>query len=391
MQEDLDIIFSYHTRQQVQVRDIWLGVLERALQACVLLYILVGVFFYGESHYETDHNPGLISMSVSGSAVGVSQEGSQSRFFGAYDLMGPGLENGNVFLTTKVDVQQQVRGICEDFDLPCLSAADCPQGVGATCSKEGFCHEPSWCPVSSGGAPAESYKVPLDNIRIWVKSAVTFFGEPQLYHSRFDAPIPFPRPGYNTFSVKDFLLSCNPPVRLEEIAELGAAIEVQFVWRCTVGNFYGCHVNELMARRIDKDFDTNGEIGFNYKVAVSTGQDRREVQQRKGIRFYFRTAGFGSKLSLSEIIVKFSMGLSLINLVPMITDWVMLYVSKLRIKYRARKFIYSEDFSDYFDVIDIDINRTDPLEEFLAKSADLIHQFEMDDEHWKYTVDEYDA
>lgn len=400
LKADFDELFSYCTRQQVQVRDIRLGVLEKLFQACVMLYIVVGVFFLGESYYEVDVTPGMISASVRGGGVGINQGGrGTSRYFSDLDMTGPAIENGPLFLTTKVGIHQQVRGVCEDVEKPCQSAADCSGNAGATCSKDGFCVEPSWCPASDA---FEVYKVPLDDVRIWVKSAVSFNSlDPKVYVNKFDAPIPFPQPKFNTFSVKDILVMCDPPVHFAEISELGTAIELQFSWNCIVGNPLPCEP-KVQAKRIDTRLDSDS-IGFSYKVVTPMGEDTREIQERHGIRLYFKTVGLGAKVSISEIIKNFSMGLSLMNLVPMITDFIMLQICANKNKYSARKHLQSPNLSEILEELEGQdsgagcfgfLKRSglpaDPMSK--AESRDygeeVLQELILEDEQWKAVLDE---
>merc|ERR1719235_724848 len=138
---------------------------------------------------------------------------------------------------------------------------------------------------------------------------------------------------------------CDPPVRYEEIAELGAAIEVQIVWKCNVD---GSCVRKPRARRVDVLMDED-KIGFQFTWPFYTGEDQRVENKMSGVRFYFRTVGTGFKVSLAAIIMKCSTGIALLGFAPIIADLIMVNCFKLSKKYAARKYVYSEDLSDYFD------------------------------------------
>lgn len=346
---DLDSVFSYRTRQQIAVRDLSLGILERSLQVLVLCGIVFGVLIYGEGYKEGEDSQGPLVTAVSGDAVGVSMGGLvETRYFSSQDLTSSFLENSNVFIATKVIVQQQFRGICEDPEYACMTANDCSKDVGAACSQNNFCVEPSWCPVGDV-SQAQAYKLPTEDMRIWVKSAVSFPTlENKVYSMDASRPILYPERGFNTFTVKNLLLLCDPPVRFEEISELGATIEVQIRWECIIGNIFGCQPKLARARRIDVMLDSDN-IGFQFKHTVGMGRDQRELQFRSGIRFYFKTIGHGQKVSISEIVLVISIGLSLLALVPIFTDFIMLQFCKQKRKYQARKFVISQDFTDYFE------------------------------------------
>lgn len=386
-QADYDKLLAYHTKQQVNVLDRFLGFMNYLLLALIMAYVIGFVFIYSEGYLEFESAKGILVAHTTGDAIGLDAASGKTRYFAADDINYPGLENGNVFIATRVSVDKQERGVCEDMTKMCMSAADCSKDVGAECSPDHFCKEPSWC--SKQKIP-NRFKLDTDTMRIWVKSAIQFQVLSGPHNSRFftmgvENPIPFPEPHANTYTVRDLLLICDPPVRFEEVSELGAAIEIQFVWNCNVnlgeeaaGHFGRCFP-KISARRIDSLFDEEN-IGFSFKYPWYTGEDQRELVQMSGIRFYLRTVGTGQKVSLTVIILKLSTGASLIGFAPILVDLMMLNLFKLSQKYKARKYIESEDFSKYMDMLgkssgdDSDGDETDDDEE-----ADL---------DWKKAIEE---
>ena len=159
-----------------------------------------------------------------------------TRSFSVEELTYPNLENGNMFIATKIVMQKEARGVCEDPKRLCLQDEDCSVNWvdGATCTSNKLCKEPSWCPVAN---ELEVYKIPSSQMQIWVKSMIQFWTlrKSHIYtNDPHSQPILYPNEDYNAFTIKDLLLLCEPPVRYEEISELGAAIEVQLEWRCYV-------------------------------------------------------------------------------------------------------------------------------------------------------------
>lgn len=74
-----------------------------------------------------------------------------------------------------------------------------------------------------------------------------------------------PDPKANAYTVEELLQKCDPPVRYEEISELGAAVEVQFrYWNCPVNSKRGC-VPTVHARRVDTLFSSSQGVGFGFK------------------------------------------------------------------------------------------------------------------------------
>jgi len=388
LQQDSDELFSYYTKQQVNILDKSLGIIHYFVQFLILLYVVGFVFMFDEGYLETEQSKGLFATQVSGECVSVSTGKMRSRFFSTEEITYPNLETGNLFVATRVEVENQFRGTCEDKHTYCRTDDDCTLDVGGVCTENKMCKEPSWCRKLEEGESdqAETYKLGSKELRIWAKSSIQFQGiapDTRYAHGMME-PILYPEPGYNTFTVKDLLLLCDPPVRFEEVSELGAAVEVQYRWNCKVDNPFGC-VPEVKARRIDVLLSED-DIGFNFKTKRTLGgPDERLVETRHGIRFYFKTTGIGKAMSLSAIIFKCATGMALLGFSPIVADFMMLNCFKLSKKYEARKYVYSKDFSDYFDKI-----------EQQGKSAATEEDVEDDDddkdddadEEWRRKMDE---
>jgi hypothetical protein len=97
---------------------------------------------------------------------------------------------------------------------------------------------------------------PAPQIQFWK------LNKERIFHTDLENPILYPAENYNSFSVRDLLLLCSPPVRYEEISELGAAIEVLLSWECKVKGKGTC-VPKVKARRVDSMFDPL-KIGFTF-------------------------------------------------------------------------------------------------------------------------------
>lgn len=382
--EDVDHLFSYNSKRQVQFRDRLLGVTNYAIMLAIMTYVVGYVFILDRGYLKSEASYGLIVTSVRGDVVADAQSGDDGKqYFSAEDIAYPGLENGNIFVTTKVEMQNQKRGVCEDLTMQCGSVDDCSKDVGAECTVNRFCKEPAWCDEGS----RRIYKLQTDNLEMWVKSSIQFSkaltggDEPIQYSNEMSHPILYPAPGFNTFSVRDVLQFCDPPVQYEEVSELGAAIEVQFIWNCQVDLITHKCDPVIHARRVDSLFDSE-TIGFNFAHAEygvgDQDPDFRTKITRKGIRFYFRTNGNGQAVDPSEIIFKLSTGGALIGFAPIIADVIMLNCFKWSKKYRARKYEVTEDLGDYFDKKSSNVGLTEQLQ------AELMAMYEEDED------DEYD-
>jgi hypothetical protein len=352
----------------------------------IMCYIIGYVFVYEEGYLKKETSQGLAVTAVSGDVVADGQSGDSSLYFSADDLVYPGLENGNVFVTTKLQIQKQKRGVCEDQTMQCATTDDCSKDVGAECTSNRFCKEPSWCDEGK----AQVYKLQSDTTQMWVKSAIQFSTDtniPAFYSNEMETPIMYPAANFNTFSVRDLLQACDPPVQFEEISELGAAIEVQFTWNCQVDSVRGHCQPVINARRVDSLFDSSS-IGFGFSHAEygvgDQDPDFRTKMTRSGVRFYFRTMGNGRAVDPSEIIFKLSTGGALIGFAPIIADVIMLNCFKLSKKYRARKYEVTEDLGDYFEEAKSGLDLKDQLAAEIAQMYDEGEDDDYDDEEHEW-------
>lgn len=385
LKQDVDRLLSYNTKQQVNILDRYLGLTQYLLTFGIMCYIVGYVFIIDEGYLEYEQSKGVTATHVRGDAVASTLH--STRYFSADEITYPGLENGNVFVATKIFVQKQKRGVCQDFSMPkCMSKEDCSKGVETECTADGYCKEPSWCPVE--GSEIDEYKLDTDTMDIWVKSSIQFLqlNKDMIFTNNLASPVTQEEDPkqYNTLSVRQILLRCSPPVRYEEISELGAAIEVQFVWECNAeGKEENCNPT-IRARRVDSLFST-GEIGFEFHYPHYTGKDTRDLYTMRGIRFYIRTVGTGRKVSITAIIFKASTGIALLGFAPIIADLLMLKVFKLKKKYHARKYEYSQDFSEYFDQL-----AAAEAEKGGAEEVEDDGEDDQADEEWRRRMEEED-
>mmetsp|Transcript_24139 Transcript_24139/g.56204 ORF Transcript_24139/g.56204 Transcript_24139/m.56204 type:complete len:379 (-) Transcript_24139:61-1197(-) len=341
MDEDVDKLFSYYTRQELKIRDWHLGCTNKFFQFLILTYIVVEIFWRGKGYFTFEQARGAIATQVRGDAVAVSIGKPGTRYFSAEDLTYPGLENGNVFVATRQKVTRQRRGVCEDPTMPCATDAQCTASMGGTCSEKGFCMEPAWCPVEE---VPEIYELESGDLFIWVKSSIQFvnLAANRIYSTEHDHP--FPERGVNLFSVRDLLLMCLPaPVRYEEISKLGAAIEVQFIWNCDV-NVAQC-APEVSARRLDILFDPHN-IGYAFAYAERISEDERVLHEQQGVRIFLRTYGIARKAAVTHLITKVSIAYMLLKVATVVTDLLMLKIVRKRKKYYARKYEESPNFGE---------------------------------------------
>jgi len=384
--QDVDNLFSYMTAQQVEVRDRALGFVNSALTLGILLYVVVYVFMFEKGYLEQEFAKGVSVAQFSGEVLARSALGDV-HFFDHSEIDHPGLENNQVFVATKTIVQQEERGVCEDQFKRCRTPEDCSPDVGATCSPQKYCVEPSWCPV---GDP-EVYKLPTGSAHIWVKSGVTFrkLAGNKLFSTDMTNIIRFPNPHHNTYRITDLLQQCDPPVRFEEVSELGAAVEVTFIWNCQVSSPYPCE-KILKARRVDNLLDQD-HIGYEFDHVEydPTNPDKRTRFKKFGIRFVFATIGTGSALSMQIIIFQVSTGMALVGFAPLLADIIMLKFLPNSKKYHARKIDLTPSFDDVYQVQDVAKElKSDILGQEEADEDDA--EDELYDQEWRnnFNMDE---
>jgi len=345
--EDTDKLLSYYTKQQVKFLDRKLGITYYILCFMIAFYIVGYMFVYKKGYLELEQAKGAVLTHASGDALASSSGKAGTRYFSAEELTYPGLENGNVFVATRQTVHKQKRGVCEDHNIPCLADSDCTSWGKGTCSPNGFCVEPSWCDQEQN----EVYELDTGHLQIWTRSTIQFIkiAPDRVYSS--DNNDPDPKRGSSVFSVRELLLLCEPlPVRYEEVAELGAVIEVQFAWDCNVKSKKEC-IPTVQARRLDTTFDPEN-IGFGFSYPEYIDADNRYNNEMRGVRIFFRTTGVGKKVSVSATVNKASLGAALFAIGQIIADLLMTRAFKLRKKYQARKYETTQDFSEYMEVLE---------------------------------------
>lgn len=369
---DQDKVFSYDTRQVVRIKDRYLGCTLNVLYFGIMLYIALGVFWWGEGYLSYDQARGGIATHVKGDTVATGTGPGGVRYYSAEDITYPGLENGRIFVATRETVTKQKRGICDDKDMPCEKDSDCTVALGGTCSEHGFCHEAGWCPIE--GEEPTYYDLNTGEMQIWIKSFVHFalldrenqkdpmsaeFTSMTTGNQGMKRPFIFstitknhsrPERGYNLFSVNELLAMCKPvPVRFEEIAELGTTIEVVFSFACDV-RYQTCKP-EMKVRRLDLLFHPE-RIGFSFDRADYVSDDERVRHHMRGVRIFIQTVGRGSMVDLNALVMKFATTTSLLCVAPIIADLLMLHCFQYAKRYRARKYDISPPMEPYLKDLD---------------------------------------
>jgi len=381
-QADPDKLFSYYTTMQVRIQDRYVGLANYCLQFLILSYIVFGIFIFSRGYLEFESAKGAIASHIRGDVLSISRGRAGSRYFSAEEITYPGLENGNVFVTTRQNVRRQRRAVCEDSMRPCVVDSDCTTVMDGKCSENGFCLEPSWCDIDD---TPEIYTLDVGDIYIWIKSSIQFL---QLARDRIystESNHPYPEDGFNAFTVREILMMCEPvPVRFEEISELGAAIEVLYIWDCNVQRQH-CRPT-IKARRIDVIFDPMN-IGYAFNHAEYVSDDERILNEVRGVRIFLRSVGTGRRVSLTAFIMKVSTTSTLVSLAPIIADLLMLRFFSRKDLYFARKFAESPDFSEKIPELKRKKEKQEEEMKLLEQHDEEMQRQEL---NWQKKLDEED-
>jgi len=378
---DPDRVLSYYTRQLVVFNDWKLGATFWSIQISMAILVIGYVLIYAEGYLDVEEAKGGVVTHVAGDAVSVSTGKPATRYFSTEELTYPGMENGNVFITTRQSVHRQMRGYCEDPDKPCTVDSDCSSLGKGICTSAGLCREYSWCNVDE--EKPEIYEIKADKLEVWARSFIQFvrLAPTKIMTTDVNASEPT---ADNIFSVRDLLMKVHPlPIHYDEVAHLGGVFEVSMRWRCNLDRNKNCQP-DVEVRRLDTMFDPDN-IGYGFKYAEYIDDDHRLQNEVSGLRFLFRTTGTGKKISMTATITCVSTSGTLMSLAIVVSDLLLTKGFKNRQKFIARKFENTPDFSEYIKELEerkksaeklSDIEKAE--EEVEKKESIWMHRF---DEH----------
>lgn len=157
----------------------------------------------------------------------------------------------------------------------------------------------------------------------------------------------------NTFRLVDILAMCDPPVRYEEVAILGATIDVHILWKCHTDSSpskkKAC-VPEIKAARVIYHETDNG-FQFDYAEYPDTPavhHDQRTLVQLAGVRVSFHTSGTGGAFSIVDIVFRIAMVLALLTIANVVVDFFMCWIAPRSRQNYNRKYEMTPDFTDFF-------------------------------------------
>jgi len=287
-----------------------------------------------------------------GSATMVEKTTKEEIVLDDHDISMPVLENGALFIITKIDVVSQTRGECANTDFECQSNNDCPlfPGVSENKCADGFCQMRGWCPPL-GGAETKQYIMDSSrsNITLWFRTSIQFpvLRPGEVYTNMDDESPTFDMDEGQTdaWLLSSLLTGCGQ--KMNDIVNTGAIINARLQWNCMLDTGEGCKFPEIQTKRLDSGtgyFYTYPHYAFNSALQVE--RDIRYTFRYTGVRLLVVSKGEAKGFSLMATTLQISSGLALLPLSITLTDLVMTILLRERRHYTAYKMDVTPDFSD---------------------------------------------
>eukprot|EP00299_Pterocystis_sp_00344_P010986 c5055_g1_i1.p1 GENE.c5055_g1_i1~~c5055_g1_i1.p1 ORF type:complete len:393 (-),score=129.10 c5055_g1_i1:125-1273(-) len=358
MAVDLDQVFAYKTIKMVRVLDRRLGFVFYGIQVMILIYIFIYVFAINKGYLESEQAIGQVHVKVMGATY--SKVSGTNVAFDAHDLRTPSLENGALFIATKIEMVKQSRKTCPNPEYSCAVNGDCPviEGISSQECEDGRCVMAGWCPGISPDSEETSIirmERPEDLI-VWFRSAIAF---PKLLKngtfssmSREDPVLLEDEGDTDAWTLDQLLDLAGAP--LSSVKEDGAMLDVRLEWDCYIDTLEGCTSPKAYVQRLDE-----GKVrGFSYyqphyvhEPNLNIDRDIRILQKYTGVRILVASKGYGRRVSPQATILQLSSGLALLSLARIATDLLMLKVMPEKEHYRKYKEELTPDFSDLRDKV----------------------------------------
>ncbi|CAK9107032.1 unnamed protein product [Durusdinium trenchii] len=274
-----------------------LGYLYWGIVTIVVLYIQIVVFHIEGRHTFQDFRAAAL---VRGKDDWVTE--NDGKAFDAPDLRYPIIEPSGAFLMTRrVTVKDQKMGTCIDWDSP----ERCPCGEHATCGPENFCEVKGWCPSLGDGNmehPPQGAEVEeilgLEDAVLMIVAGIGFPSIGQTFHVAGSSPEDSSTL-HKHITVPQLLELADPPVKLEDVAQTGCIIAVNFFWSCDLSWRSDCEP-QLSVKRLDAG---TGFVQKRAKKKTTNGVETREAVYMYGLRLIVDSSGIGRQISLVPIVI----------------------------------------------------------------------------------------
>lgn len=339
---DWDKICPYRTYKMVRIRDNKLGVLYWGIVTCVVMYIIVIVFYFQGRHAEQDTGISVSITKLSGKAF------SGSKVYDSADLRFPVIEPSGAFvMTRRIVVKDQTRGRCVDWDDP----KHCPCAEGDVCT-DGMCEVLAWCPSLGDGNAADppagavvENMTGLERSVLQITTGITFpnIGNALFVTGQSESGKNF----YRNVTLGTLLSLAEPPLTIEDVLPRGALLGVSFNWNCDVTWGDPCEPH-VVTQRLDGG---QGFVQKRVRHQQRAGQETRDAIYMFGLRILVESSGIGRRISPMLVVVQIGSGVALMKLASMAADFAMLwlYSEERRKAYYKCKICETKDFSDLRD------------------------------------------
>ncbi|XP_039659787.1 P2X purinoceptor 4-like isoform X1 [Perca fluviatilis] len=366
-QRCLHYAFDYQTPKTLVITDIGVGCIFRFGQLLVLLYVVGYVCVVRKAYQETDSVISSVTTKVKGFAF-TNTSDMDPRFWDVADYVIPSKGDNSFFvLTNMVVTPNQTQSRCPELPNPsttCVDDCDCieghsdPRGNGiqtglcenySTTAKT--CEVLSWCPLEiDTKLPEHALLASAENFTVLIKNSITY---PKFnVHRRNILPhinssylkrCEFNRatdPDCPIFRLKNIVSEAGE--EFQDMAVKGGVLGIIIDWSCDLDWWAGKCYPKYSFRRLDSKHPVNNVApGYNFRFAkyykTQDGEETRTLIKAYGIRFDVIVFGTAGKFGIVPTIVNLGAALSILRLIPVVTDWFMLSCTRKRDIYSKHK------------------------------------------------------
>ncbi|KAA8592928.1 hypothetical protein FQN60_018383 [Etheostoma spectabile] len=353
-QSCLDCVSHYETPKTLVIPNIGVGFVFRFGQLLVVLYVVGYVCVVQKAYQEKDSVISSVTTKVKGFAF-TNTSDMDPRFWDVADYVIPSQGDNSFFvLTNMVVTPGQTQSRCPELPNPsttCVDDCDCmeghsdPRGNGiqtglcenyTTTAKT--CEVLSWCPLEiDTKLPEHALLASAENFTVLIKNSITY---PKFnVHRRNILPhinssylkrCEFNRatdPDCPIFRLKSIVSEAGE--EFQDMAVKGGVLGIIIDWSCDLDWWAGKCYPKYSFRRLDSKHPVNNVApGYNFRFAKyyksQDGEETRTLIKAYGIRFDVIVFGTAGKFGIVPTIVNLGAALSILRVVPVVTDWFML-------------------------------------------------------------------
>ncbi|KAL7863642.1 hypothetical protein SRHO_G00126260 [Serrasalmus rhombeus] len=346
--------FTYETTKSVVVKRRSLGIINRIVQALIIIYFVGYVFLYEKAYQDRD--TGIES------AVMTKVKG-----FGFYDnylmdvadyVIPP--QGASVFciITRMVITHNQTHGLCHEADgrFNCSTDEDCERQLssnlasgkitGKCVTEVQRCEIEGWCPAEDDTKRTPPMKE-AENFTIFIKNSIRF---PHFNVTRGNIGSamkkaclynPVSNPSCPIFRVGDVLKYAG--VNFSHIALTGGEIGINIGWVCNLDLGEKKCLPKYSFTQLDSAFKTiSFSKGFNFRFAKyfmsEDGREYRTLHKAFAIRFDILVSGNAGKFYIVPTLINIVAACTSVGLATIFCDIILLNFLKGSDQYKAKKF-----------------------------------------------------